>query len=62
MVMAGYVYMGEYSSACVCRPRTAGGRQAQLSNDELLGLISGETAGVILQMRAAAEEHAAAAR
>lgn len=52
-VMAAYVYMGNYSTACVCEPATeradsAGGRA---------GGVAGAVAGVWMQMQAAAEQH-----
>jgi hypothetical protein len=57
MQVAGMVYMGEYSSACVCEvPRGA----AQLSRREVLvasaGGVGGAAAGVMMQMRRAQQQ------
>jgi hypothetical protein len=57
MQMAGMVYMGEYSSACVCEvPR---GSASSSGHDLLVGSAagaSGAAAGVIMQMRRAQEQ------
>jgi hypothetical protein len=57
MQVAGMVYMGEYSSACVCEvPRGS----ASLSRRELLvssaGGAGGAAAGVMMQMRRAQQQ------
>jgi len=58
MQMSGFVYMGEYSSACVCEPRHTGavatGGEAIASSSEVGGAgAAGATGavGVILQAR-----------
>jgi len=58
MQMSGFVYMGEYSSACVCEPRRTGAVAAAdeevASNTEIggAGAAGGTGAvGVILQAR-----------
>jgi hypothetical protein len=56
MQISGMVYMGEYSSACVCEvPRTTGS-----SGDRTLlgsaGGVSGGAVGVIMQMRRQQEQ------
>lgn len=53
--MAGMVYMGEYSSACVCEVARTGGAPAGLASAGAMGAAP----GVIMQMRRA-NEHAAA--
>ena len=48
LVMAGMVYMGEYSSACLCEvPRPAGALPAAAA----AGAVGGAAAGVVMQMR-----------
>jgi hypothetical protein len=51
MQVAGMVYMGEYSSACVCEVP----KSAALSRREMLigsaGAVGGASAGVMMQMR-----------
>jgi hypothetical protein len=50
MELAGMVYMGEYSDACVC---TVPGRSASASKHLLAsaGAVAGGSAGVVMQMR-----------
>jgi hypothetical protein len=50
MELAGMVYMGEYSDACVC---TVPGKSASASKHFLAstGAVAGGSAGVVLQMR-----------
>lgn len=49
--MQGMVYMGEYSSACICEvPRAAGAPTSA-------GAVGGAAAGVVMQMRRAAERN-----
>ena len=56
MQIAGMVYMGEYSSACVCEvPRTTGSAEHR----DLVGSAagsSGAAAGVIMQMQRQREQ------
>src|SRR5437660_8917930 len=55
MQIAGMVYMGEYSSACVCEvPRTTGSS----GRLELMGAAgaSGAAAGVVMQMARARQQ------
>lgn len=47
--MAGMVYMGEYSSACICEVAKQAGAQASLEAPGALGAAP----GVIMQMRRA---------
>jgi len=48
MQMAGMVYMGEYSSACICEvSRSAAGSPTRVAPGEV-----GAVAGVMMQMRA----------
>jgi len=50
LAMSGMVYMGEYSSACVCEvPGAAGGSGAAAA-------AGGAATGVVLQMRAAQQQ------
>ena len=49
--MCGMVYMGEYSSACVCSVGGSGGEDA-VSLDRTSAASAGAVAGVIMQMRA----------
>jgi hypothetical protein len=51
--MAGMVYMGEYSSACVCE--LAGSASADSAS------VSGAAVGVAMQMRRQQEQHSRAA-
>ncbi len=58
MQIAGMVYMGEYSSACVCEVPRATGAAA---GHELLGAASGASgaaAGVVMQMERERQQHA----
>jgi hypothetical protein len=57
MQIAGMVYMGEYSSACVCEVPHASGSSSK--HDFLIGAGaggSGAAAGVIMQMRRIEEQ------
>src|SRR5687768_2456578 len=50
--MSGMVYMGEYSSACVCEvPGATGGATAAAG-----GAAAGAAAGVVMQMRRAEQQ------
>jgi hypothetical protein len=50
LVMAGIVYMGEYSSACICEvPRPPGAPVSSIA----VGATGGAAAGVVMQMRRA---------
>ena len=50
MEVAGMVYMGEYSDACICSVpgRTGSAKQRLLAG---AGAVAGGTAGVVIQMR-----------
>lgn len=48
LAMTGLVYMGEYSSACVCE---VPGRGATASNSGGSASVAGGTAGVMMQMQ-----------
>lgn len=48
--MTGMVYMGEYSSACVCEKPNQGGSTTSAAG------ISGSAVGVILQQRASQQQ------
>ncbi len=54
--MAGMVYMGEYSSACICEVGKPGGAAAGLAEAGAIGAAP----GVIMQMRRANAQAAAA--
>jgi hypothetical protein len=56
MDVAGMVFMGEYSSACVCE--VASGDSAAVSSSAVAA-AGGSAAGVVLQMRAAQQQQAA---
>ncbi len=52
--MTGMVYMGEYSSACVCEvPGASGGGSSAAAG----GASAGAAAGVVMQMRRNEEEN-----
>jgi hypothetical protein len=52
LAMSGMVYMGEYSSACVCEvPGATGGGSAAAG-----GASAGAAAGVVMQMRRAEQQ------
>jgi hypothetical protein len=51
MEMGGFVYLGEYSSACVCQPAHGGG--AAPGGASAGG--AGSAVGVVMQMRSAQE-------
>jgi hypothetical protein len=57
MVMASFVYVGEYSDACVCKPREKGTAAGDGSGAAAAGAVA-----VITEMRAieAAQQAAAA--
>lgn len=55
--MAGMVYMGEYSSACICEVGKPGGASAGLASAGAVGAAP----GVIMQMRRANAAAASAA-
>lgn len=66
MEMATFVYVGEYSTACACKPiktRTGLGMTSQNDEDEagIEGAVMAASAGVVMQSRAA-EAAAAASR
>lgn len=52
MEVAGMVYMGEYSSACVCAPPAAAGSTSRMKV-AVAGGVGGGVAGVIMQMQEA---------
>lgn len=55
LAMSGMVYMGEYSSACVCEtPGASGGSTASAA-------VAGGAAGVVMQMRRNDEQQRQAA-
>lgn len=58
MEVAGMVYMGEYSDACICSVpgQTSSLRRAQLVAQG--GAVAGGASGVVLQMRAKAQQQA----
>ena len=56
--MTSFVYVGEYSDACVCGLRQ---QQGQSSQEEHTGADVAAVAGVITQVREAQEQAAAAA-
>jgi hypothetical protein len=57
MVMGSFVYVGEYSDACVCQPRGASGAtsSAATSQSDTAGAVAA-TAGVVMQMRRMEEQ------
>ena len=56
MEAAGMVFMGEYSSACLCEvPRPNGAPPRAVSS--LAGAAGGGSAGVWMQMQAAQQQH-----
>lgn len=57
MEVAGMVYMGEYSDACICSVpgQTGAAKQRLLSG---AGAVAGGTAGVVMQMRRQQEQQA----
>jgi hypothetical protein len=57
MQMSGFVYLGEYSSACVCAPRTtvAGTTNDAQASSAAAGSAGGAV-GVIMQARAAQQQ------
>lgn len=57
MNMAGYVYLGRYSSACICEVKGGGTRRRAVINSST-GAVGGTAAGVIMQMRRAAAAQA----
>ena len=50
MEMASYVYVGEYSTACACKPKVAAGVPRTASAD-IEGAVTAAGAGVELQRR-----------
>jgi hypothetical protein len=50
LVMSGIVYMGEYSSACVCEVPSASGASGANASNAASG-ATGAAAGVVMQMR-----------
>ena len=50
MKMSGYVFMGQYSSACVCEVKGRKASKAALLRSAT-GAVSGAAAGVVMQMR-----------
>jgi hypothetical protein len=60
MEMATFVYVGEYSTACACKPRLAGGAQAT-SQSDVEAAVAAAGAGVELQRRRIEESQRAAA-
>lgn len=57
MNMAGYVYVGRYSSACVCEIKGGGTKRRAVINSAS-GAVGGAAAGVVMQMRRAAAAQA----
>jgi hypothetical protein len=57
--MAGMVYLGEYSSACICQVPRPPGVQASKVPDAVAAAPGalGASAGVIMQMRAAQQQN-----
>lgn len=55
LVMAGMVYMGEYSSACICEIPRPPGAPAPVAG-AATGAAAGAAAGVVMQMRRAEEQ------
>ncbi|HXK20440.1 MAG TPA: hypothetical protein VNG33_21670 [Polyangiaceae bacterium] len=56
MEVAGMVYMGEYSDACVCAvPGQTGSLRAKYLASA--GAVAGGSAGVVMQMRAQEQQH-----
>ena len=54
--MAGMVYMGEYSSACICEvPRPAAAPGSVMRG--AAGATAGAAAGVVMQMRREQQKH-----
>jgi len=53
--MASFVYVGEYSTACACKPKVVGGA-AQASQSDIEGAVTAAGAGVEMQRRAAEEQ------
>jgi hypothetical protein len=60
MEMATFVYVGEYSTACACKPKLAGAAQAA-SQADVEAAVAAAGAGVELQRREAEARRAAAA-
>src|SRR5690349_17527530 len=55
LVMAGMVYMGEYSSACLCEvPRAPMAPPSVAPQAGTVGAGAGAAAGVVMQMRRSA--------
>jgi hypothetical protein len=50
MVMGSFVYVGEYSDACVCQPRGPSGATSAAAQNDTAGAVAA-TAGVVMQMR-----------
>jgi hypothetical protein len=59
MEMATFVYVGEYSTACACKPRIAGGGHAT-SQADVEAAVAAAGAGVELQRRRLEEAQRAA--
>jgi len=59
MEVAGMVYMGEYSDACICSipGQTGSARRTRLLAQG--GAVAGGAAGVVMQMRAKEQQQAA---
>lgn len=62
MSLVGMVAMGEYSDACICKAPGGGTAAIDADTDMILGSAStaAGSAGVIMQMRRAAQQAAAA--
>jgi hypothetical protein len=58
MEMGSFVYVGEYSTACACKPKVAGTHQqgALEPDGDIEGSVVAAAAGVELQRRRAAEQ------
>lgn len=56
MQMTGMIYMGEYSSACICERAPAASAPVPAASHGGAGGVSGAAAGVVMQMRRAAQQ------
>ena len=55
MEMATYVYVGEYSTACACKPKVAAASPQAASRSDIEGAVTAAGAGVELQRRRMAD-------
>jgi hypothetical protein len=56
MEMASFVYVGEYSSACACKPRTASASVGLVGSEGADAAVVAAAAGVEMQRRRAAAQ------